>query len=293
MSVSYNSPSPYGGPPPASVGIDFGWLSSAWSLFSAQAGTWIGAMLLCFLVDALVWTALAIPTGMLASLRAIYLAALTQRTPPPGHPYQDFAQTEVFTILVTGIAAVFAGGLYRMAMRQRRGEPISALGVFSALPSALPLLIVGCAVPALTGLLEGAFLWALHFSLAPATAVSVVNLVAWLPALLLPGLFMFAPLLVLDKGASPPAALLGSVRLLGRQWLLGILFYFVVSLIGGLGVVVCGVGMLATYPLFLISIAVGYLSLVYPSVPGPVYSAPPAQAGVWPPPPQSPSENPQ
>ncbi len=288
-SVPYNhAPAPSGGPPPASAGIDFGWLAQAWSLFTAQVGTWVGAMLLFFLVDAALALALSVPTGMLATWRGIYMAVIVQKPPPVSRtPYQDFAQTQVFAVLLAACQSVLAAGAYRMGMRQWRGEPISALGIFSAFPRALPLLVVGAAVPALTALLEGAVLWLMHFSLSPAIAVSLVSLVAWLPGLILPGLFMFAPLLVLDTGASAPAALVGSVRLLGRQWLLGVVFYIVVSLIGGLGAVVCGVGMLATYPIFLLSIAVGYLSLVYPPVPRPVYSAPPAQAGVWPPAPQN------
>ena len=51
--------------------------------------------------------------------------------------------------------------------------------------------------------------------------------------------------------------------------------------------VFCGVGMLATYPVFVISIAVGYLALTPPAA----NNAPnfgPAPMGVWPPPPRVP-----
>lgn len=283
MSIPFQSPVT----PTATARIDFGWLGQAWTLFSAQAGVWIGALLLWFLLEAVLWVLLAVPTGVLASIRAVYTVLLTHPGTPPrpsASPYQDFAQTEVFSILLAGLSAIFAGGLYRMALRQIRGEPVSVRSLFSALPQSLPLLLVGIFVPAVLALLEGAGLWLMHFSLSPAAAVSIINISAWLPALLLPGLIMFAPLLVVDAGASAPAALLGSVRLLGRQWLLGILFYVVVSLVSGLGAILCGVGMLATYPLLFLSISLGYLVLTQslPLSETPTTAAPP---GVWPPPP--------
>lgn len=276
--------------PPAR--IDFGWLGQAWTLFSAQAGVWIGALLLWFLLEAVLWVLLAIPTGVLASTRAIYTVLFTHPGTPPRpsvSPYQDFAQTELFSILLAGLGAIFAGGLYRMALRQIRGEPVSVGSLFSALPRSLPLFLVGIFVPAALGLLEGAVLWLLHFSLSPTAAVSVINFTAWLPALLLPGLIMFAPLLVVDADASAPAALLGSVRLLGSQWLMGILFYVVVSLVSGLGALLCGVGMLATYPLLFLSISLGYL-IMTSSLPLAETPINPAPAGVWPPPPRIPEE---
>lgn len=277
---------------PPSARIDFGWLGQAWSLFSAQAGVWVGALVLLFLVEAVLWVLLAIPTGVLASMRGIYVLLFTHPgTPPPAsaRPYQDFAQTELFSILLAGLSAILAGGLYRMALRQLRGERISVGNLFSALPQSLPLLLVGIFVPAVLALLEGAGLWLLHSSLPPTAAVGVINATAWLPALLLPGLVMFAPLLVVDSGASAPAALLGSVRLLGRQWLMGILFYVVTAIVSSLGVLLCGVGMLATYPLLFLSISLGYLVMTR-SMPTVETLFDPAPPGVWPPPPRVPEE---
>ncbi len=280
--------------PPAAARIDFGWLGQAWTLFSAQAGVWIGTLLLWFLLEVVFWVLLAIPTGVLASIRSIYTVLLTHPGTPPrpsASPYQDFAQTELFSILLAGLSAIFAGGLYRMALRQLRGESISVGDLFSALPQSLPLVLVGIFLPAVLALLEGAGLWLMHFSLSPTIAVAVINATAWLPALLLPGLVMFAPLLVVDAGVSAPAALLGSVRLLGRQWLMGILFYLVTAVVSSLGALLCGVGMLATYPLLFLSISLGYLVMTH-SAPAAETPFDPAPAGVWPPPPSAGSEPP-
>ena len=95
---------------------------------------------------------------------------------------------------------------------------------------------------------------------------------------------MFAPLLILDRKLAVVEALMGSVRLLHKQRIKSVWFYFVASMVGGLGVLLCGVGLLATYPVFLISIAVGYQAMTEtPSVPSSPYGPP--QVGVWPPPP--------
>ena len=176
-----------------------------------------------------------------------------------------------------------------MALRQARGEPISITGAFSAFPQALPLAVVAVFTAGAAVLLEALLLGLLHLAGMPGrAAVSLVGLFAAIPSLVLQGLLMFAPLLILDRKVGAVDAMLGSVRLLRGQWLLGVLFYFVAALIGGLGILACGIGMIATYPLFLISVAVGYLALTQQSPPPAAYPPYPSAApapGVWPPPP--------
>ena len=286
MSVAYGGPP--GGYAPQTGRVDFGWLGQAWTLFAAQAGAWVGATFLFFLIGTALWLLWAVPTGTLATLQHAFQTILhpTALRPPAQNPLTGFAMSHVFAVLSGGYTAVFLGGLYRMALMQRRGEPISALGLFSAFPQAMPLLMVGVVAPAVVGLVGGLGAWLLHLFLPPTTAVSIVNAVVWLPDIVLEALLMFAPLLVVDTGKDAADALLGSVRLLKGQWLMGVLFYFVAALVSGLGFLLCGVGMLATYPVFLIGIAVGYLALTQPPPAYPAqypYAAPPP--GVWPPPP--------
>lgn len=282
-------PSGYGGGyAPMTGRVDFGWLGQAWTLFSARAGVWITAAFLFFLIGAVLWLLWAVPSGTLATLQRVYQAVLHPSASriPAQNPLTEFARNHIFAVLAGGYNAILFGGFYRMALRQRRGEPISALGLFSAFPQALPLLMIGIVAPAVMGLVAGLCVWLLHLFLPPTTAISIVNLVVWLPDIILQGLLMFAPLLVVDTGANAADALLGSIRLLKGQWLMGVFFYFVAALVGGLGALACGVGMLATYPLFLISIAVGYLALTQPAPPAaPPYPYGAPSAGVWPPPP--------
>lgn len=268
--------------------IDFGWIKQAWPLASAQFGVWAGALLLCFLLNAAVYVLLSLPFGVFAAFQSVYAALITHTQMPSApasgqNPYREFLQTQLFSVLLAGISAVFAGGLYRMALRQRQGEPISVFGLFSALPQSLPLFLVGSIVPVVLGLGEGVVLWASHRIVPPDTAIADVNRVEWVFTLLLNGLLMFAPLLIVDAGANAGEAIAGSLRLLRGQMLRGVWFYVVSSFIGSVGVVLCGVGMLATYPVFLISIALAYLALTPPAD---VLEFDPAPVGVWPPPPR-------
>ncbi len=267
--------------------VDFAWLSRAWALFTAQPGSWVGACLLYFLIVLALWVLWAIPTGTLATIQQAYLAAFNHTVPaaPPPNPYWQFVQGSVLSLILAGINAIFFGGFYRMALRQSGGERISALGLFSAFPQALPLLLVGVVMAAAILLLESLSLWLLHLAgVAAQLAVTYSGIVVAIPSIILDGLLMFAPLLVLDRNMAPAEALIGSVRLLHGQWIRGVWFYFVASVVGGLGALLCGIGLLATYPVFLISIALGYLALTRPPS-APVSPYNPPQAGVWPPPP--------
>jgi hypothetical protein len=280
---------------PDATRIDFGWIKQAWAFASAQIGVWIGVGALCTSINISFWALLSLPTNpdMWMSLKSAYAAVVTHTHVPSAlaiSPYIEFAWTTACNTLLAGIYAIFTGGLYRTALRQKQGEQISVSGLFSAFPQSLPLFLVGIAVPIVLGLAESACLWLLHSHLSATASVMAVNQADWMIGIFLNGLLMFAPLLVIDAGASAPDALLGSVRLLGRQWLRGIGFYIVASFVGGIGLLLCGVGMLATYPIFLISITIGYLALTQPDAAASPMPFDPAPVGVWPPPPRVPVE---
>lgn len=278
-----------GGYAPPTGRVDFAWLGQAWTLFTAQAGVWVGAFLLYALVGTVLWLLWAIPTGILDIFQQTYIAIVNHTAPHirQQNPYYEFARNQSFSLLLAAVNSVFLAGFYRMALRQARGEPIGVAGAFSAFPQALPLAAIAVCATGAAVLVEAVLLGLLHLTGVPGRqAISLVGLLVTIPSIALQGLLMFAPLLVLDKGASAVDAILGSVRLLKGQWLIGVFFYFVAALVGGLGALACGVGMLATYPLFLISIAVGYLAVTQPPAAYAPPSPPPAP-GVWPPPPMT------
>ena len=287
MSVpAQNSPLQNSQAPP--VRIDFKWIGQAWELFKSQSGVWIGAVFLFFLVSLFVSALSIIATdGWNACLnyftQGFRHSPIYQYPAPSPLVYQQFVVSRVRDITVAGINAVFIGGLYRMALLQKRGEPISVFGLFSAIPQSMPLFLVGSIIPAALALVEVASLWPLHHFL-PLTSTTTIENVYLLVTTLFSSMFLFAPLLVLDVSANVPEALLGSVRLLRGQLLRGIGFDLYASLVGAIGVIGCGVGMLAMYPLFFLSIATAYLALTQLVVTDAPAFAPPE--GVWPPPPR-------
>ncbi len=245
--------------------VNFDWISQAWRLFQAQAGAWIGAMLLFLLVALALDVPLAFITGYSTQFTDAINAMKGQAPPTPANPFVSYGHSLLFSLFAAVIQSVLVGGLYRMAIRQGRGEAIKATDIFSAFDSALPLAVVGIITQVLA---------------------NVGILLCVIPGFIVVGLLMFAPLLVVDRRLGPLQAISGSIGLLKGQFLMATLFFFVVSLLAGLGALVCGVGLVATYPLLAISVALGYLAFTQPFSPpsGPAAFGTP-EPGVWPPPP--------
>ncbi len=246
--------------------ISFDWISQAWALFRAQMGAWIVALLLFFVVLLVICIPLAFVTGYAGVIRAIFE---TSRSGAPAvSPFSTFSNVGVilFGLLSGAISYVLLGGLYRMAVRTARGETVAATDIFSGLDKAVPMIVVG--------LLSG-------------IATTIGAYLCILPGLILAGLLMFAPLLVVDRGLPPLQAMSESVGLLKKQWLMAGVFYLVIALVASLGGLLLGVGILFTYPLLFLSIALGYLAFTGQLPPGAGQGFGEAQPGVWPPPPSA------
>lgn len=267
MSIAFNSNTS-----PATPRVNFGWIGQAWALFRLQAGAWIGAIAIYLLIAVLLYGALAYVFGMYAYFYALFTQRAHAATGLSLHDNLRFVLP--VKLISAPFQAILAGGLYRMALRQARGKTISATGIFSAFDVALPLIFVGLLIAVLSGIVD----------LLRVRGLGVTG-VLWV------GLLMFAPLAIVDRRLSTPAAIMESLRLLRKQWLMAALFFLVLSYVSVLGMFVCGVGILATLPLQFLSLAVGYLSFTEPGRPiGPLAPMQPdygtAQPGVWPPPPR-------
>ncbi|MDQ2800727.1 MAG: hypothetical protein M3Y13_13945 [Armatimonadota bacterium] len=272
MSIAYNAPGSGGNPYAPPPQITFDWFGRAWALFKARPGLWIGLGLVFVVLDALLWLAAAVTTGYYADLAATisrlqaafsgHLAA-----PPPGGPFANYGHALLFGVIFATLNAVFLGGLYRTAIRHARGEAIGIGDFFGAFPQALSLMGAG---------------------LLTYIAVLIGTYLCFFPGIVMGGLFMFAPLLIVDRKMGAIQALSESIKLLKSQWLMAALFYFVAQFVAGSGLFLCGVGLLATYPIFALSIAVGYLTFTEPQpLLQPQYGQP--APGVWPPPPTNPA----
>ena len=203
---------------PASHG--YRWFKDAWSLFSAQKGTWIGAILLLFFISTAVSAVLALASPLLSNIATNFLWPL------------------------------FAGGIAVMAHRQSEGEAIGVLSILAGFKqNTVQLLLIG-----LFALMYGVLVFGLGFLivgqdtlLALASGKQQPELAAGLALAVFGGMILFIPLmlasifaptLVSMTGESAFASLYKGFRAGLKNWsafLVNGLVLFLVS--GGVGMV--------------------------------------------------------
>ncbi len=237
--------------------IRFEVIGEAWQLFTQQMGTWVMAVLLMFVV-------LMVPAAvMFFSMFGMLMASLAGgRNGAPIFGVGMMLGFPVAIMLLMVLAFVLMGGLYRMAIKQVRGEPIQLSDVWSV-------------TDVLVNLLGGGLLVAF------ATMVGAV--LCYLPALIVGGLLMLTIPLIVDQKMSPIEAATRSWNALKSEWLMAGVLFFVLSFIGGLGAIAVYIGMLFTYPIFILGVALVYRDFILgPGGPPPPGSGSPYPVGVTP-----------
>lgn len=222
--------------------LRFNVIGDAWRLYRRRWWTWSMAMLIVLIADSLVGSVL--------------FALVGERWPGgrggfrlPMSP-QDSALHYVGTVVVGGF---FLGGMIRMANRQVLGGVPRIEDLFSVLDVGFQLL-------------AGAVFYG--------AATFLGGLLCVIPGFIASGLLMFTiPLIVI---AHRPAtdAVVESWRILRPQWLTATVFHLVLGLVSGLGVLLCGVGILITGPLYSLSIALLFHEFYEPA-PSPYAKKPP------------------
>lgn len=220
----------YYAPQPARVRLEA--IGEAWSLLKQNLGTWV--------LTTLVYVALiyAISFAVQLVLRAIGLGI---PQPQPGQAPQlgaGFAfGTLLSTLLNFVLGAFFTGGLFRMAVKQARGLPVSVGDLFSAGDVIGPLIVAA--------LLSG-------------IGMNIGFLLCIIPGLILAGLWMFTNPLIVEKNMGGIDAMRLSFNTLKGDLVMSAVFVFLAGLVGASGVLLCGVGALFTLPLLYLSVAVLY-----------------------------------
>jgi hypothetical protein len=233
--------------------ISFDVFSEAFNLFKLQMGAWVGAVFLCGVI--------VMAIGMLGSAVMVgSLAATAGSRDVAGVGIFLFFATYAGMFFVVVLATLFLmGGLIRMALKQVRGETIGVGDLFSVTDVFMPLLGTALLVTIIG---------------------SIGSMFFVVPGLIAYGVLMFALPLVVDQRLGPIEAITRSFEMLKNDWLMATLFYFVAGLVGSLGFVACGVGVLFTYPIFILAIVLTYRNYMTggapPTVPG---SYPPAVPG--------------
>lgn len=134
-------------------------------------------------------------------------------------------------------SGIIAAGLYRAALKHTRGENIAVADMFGITDMIGPIIVASI----LTTI---------------GTAIGFVFCI--LPGVVLAALWMFTQLLIVDKGMDGIEAMRQSFNALRGEWLMATVFMFVVALIALAGMIACGVGILITGPLAVLSVTVLY-----------------------------------
>jgi hypothetical protein len=208
------------------------WIGEGWNLFTQQWQGWV-LMTLAYIVIT------AIPVGLIYALMigVIFSAMEPNSGTPPQFPVALFLFYPVFVLVILLLSAWLMSGMYRAAFKQVRGGQVSVSDLFSGRPYFLRLL--GALL--LMGLL------------------SIIGaLLCFLPALAVPGLMFFVLPLIVEGNLGAVDALRTSFEKTKKDWLMFVLFAFVLNFLSSAGAYLCGIGLLATFPLLFLTHAVAY-----------------------------------
>jgi hypothetical protein len=206
--------------------VRFSAIGEAWALFLRRWPLWVLAVLI-------VLAAYSVVGGAVFSFFNV-------RAPRGARPFwiglSPRGQLLQF-VLTPVVIAPFLGGMFRMACRQVRGQPVGLETLFSV-------------VDVLPQLLLGSFLYGL------ATFLGLCALV--LPMFVVSGVLMFTLPLIVDARLDATEALSRSWHVLKHQWLTAAVFHAAAGFVAWAGGCFCCVGSVITAPLYCLSIAVLY-----------------------------------
>lgn len=213
--------------------VRFDVIGEAWQKISANMGAWVVAALIVCVV---LWVIIGgFYVGVFASAMAAGASGNDNVGAGVGIITQLMGMLMGFAINV--IQFVLMGGMVKMALNQIRGLPISAGDIFKGFEHFVPL--------ALGGLL---------YSL----GIQIGAIFCIIPGLLLAGLWMLTVPLIVDQNMDAVTALTTSLKTLQPHMWSALGVYLVLGLVAGLGSLLCGIGMIITYPFLPIGVALVY-----------------------------------
>src|SRR5262249_4363365 len=160
----------------------------------------------------------------------------------------------IFVVALLAVAYLWSG-MFRTAIRQARGDQISAGDLFSGGSSFLRVL----GVLALGAIAQ--FVIMIVFAIPGFFIEELGNLATLINSFVsavINGLLYFAIPLVGDRNAGVMEAISTSIETTKSQWWMFAIFAFVVAILSGIGVLACFIGLLATAPFYFTVPAVAY-----------------------------------
>lgn len=217
--------------------VRFEAIGEAWNLFQKDMGTWILATFIALAGGTVVFLIITSVMGTILRLSFSLSPGRLGEQADMGLSVSFLFILLINIVITIVLYMILTGGMYRMAIKQARGETIAINDLFSTVDVVLPL--IGASI-----------------LVALATAVGYIFCV--IPGLIVAGLSMLTIPIIVDQRC-------GSIEAISRSWgalqgelLLATVFYFVAGLIGSAGGILCGIGVLFTHPLMVLSIAIIY-----------------------------------
>jgi hypothetical protein len=213
------------------------WISEAWELFTRQWSTWVLMILVFYLIALAVY----LPFVGLIAMMAPTAPQGDEIPTAPVFPVALLALYPVIYVVILSAAAWLMGGLYHAAFKQLRGEQIAVGDLFSG------------------GRYFGRMLGALFLI---AIAAGIGGVFCLIPGLIVYGLTLLTYPMIVEGGKGTIDAISASIEVTKRDWIMFTLFAVAIQFIAGIGVLACGVGVLATMPLLFLAHALAYRDCV-------------------------------
>lgn len=216
-------PGGYGGPPVGGAPWDLGTaLGYGWNKFQQNAAQIILAALAMVLGIIVVAVIGFLIQGAIVSYDTSFIVILFLNA--------------VIVALVFVVAQLIGAGIIRGALDITEGRPFNASTVFKFQNAANVLL---------TALLIGA-------------GVLVGTILCYIPGIVFGFVSSYAMYFVVDKNLAPVDAIKASFELVKNNLGTTIIWYIVSSIVGGIGAILCGIGLIVTLPIALIGTAYTY-----------------------------------
>jgi uncharacterized membrane protein len=226
------------------------WLGEAGKLWTSNPAAWIGMSAI---------TTVGLALFLLPVVFIFIRAGISASNNDPGAALATagvaLLMVPVLLIIMFVVGTFFASGMYRAAIRQAQGEPISVGSLLSGgnfFPRILGLTILMAIVQIIVALIIRI----------PGLVIRELDpLLALLGNLTTPiiyGVTLFSIPLIVDRGLGVFDAIGASIEATKKQWWMFALFSFVLYIVSGIGVVLCGIGIIATLPFYFITPAVAY-----------------------------------
>ena len=227
-------------PPDRPPGVYFDYIGKAWNMVNTNLGTWILATLILFGITYGVNIPLSLLGNFVAYGSPLGMGFSGAGQPGAGQTFPSMTQIGIsfgFTFLSVFISYPLQAGMLNMALKQVRGLQVSPGDVFSGYSRAGHVVISYL----LMGLLCG-----------------IAICLCIIPSFYAFGVLAFTPLLVVDRNLTGMEAITQSYNSLKPYAWSMFGFLFVLGLLNMLGGCACGVGMLFSFPVYVMAQAMTY-----------------------------------